>query len=220
MIDSIDFINKHYSETFKKYGATSKGVYCGSNLDVNVRYQKMIKVLDSDYEKPAGKPSLLDLGCGWGGLYKYCLLNDFNVDYTGIDVVESMIEYGKKKFINGNFFVGNALDLDFKNKFDYVVGNGLLPLIINNNIPQTEKYVKKLIRKMFEICKYGIAFNLMSSRVNYMADKLYYTSPVEILNFCLDEISPRVRLDHSYTCLNRKSGKLFEYTVYIYKDQD
>jgi hypothetical protein len=51
----------------------------------------------------------------------------------------------------------------------------------------------------------------MSNRVNYMVDYAYYRSPVEILAFCLPELSNKCRIDHAY---NR-----FEFTTYVYRDE-
>jgi hypothetical protein len=44
-----------------------------------------------------------------------------------------------------------------------------------------------------------------------MVDYAYYRSPVEILAFCLPELSNKCRIDHAY---NR-----FEFTTYVYRDE-
>ena len=41
---------------------------------------------------------------------------------------------------------------------------------------------------------------------------------MEMLAFCLPELSPQVRLDHGYSSLQSGKGKFFDFTVYIYKD--
>jgi hypothetical protein len=211
-------IENHYTKTFKSHGPTSKGVDWGAMEDVEFRYRKMMEILNRDYEKPEGVPTVLDAGCGWGGLLAYCRKNGIEVDYTGIDIVKEMIDYAKAAHDVGKFIHGDILRFNPKQKYDYVVGSGVLSLKLNNSIPQTENYVRTTVQKMFSLCRYGTAFNLMSNRVNFMVDNLYYTSPVEFLNFCLQDISSRVKLDHGYSCLNRGSGKLFEYTVYLYRD--
>ena len=61
---------------------------------------------------------------------------------------------------------------------------------------------------MFRICNRGIAFNIMTTKVNYFSNNLYYKSPIEALSFCLNEITTKVKLDHNY---------LYEYTLYLYK---
>lgn len=208
----------HYSSKFAEHGPTAKGVDWNDEDEVTFRYKKMMEVLNNDYEKPNGTPTILDVGCGWGGLLLYCQENGIEVEYTGIDVAENMIRYAQKNFDKGKFILGDIFDFDYKNQYDYVVCNGILTLKLTATIPEMENYANKLILKMFELCRYGITFNLMSNRVNFMVDNLYYRSPVELLNFCLMEVSPRVKLDHGYSNLKRGKGKLYEYTVYIYKD--
>ena len=44
-----------------------------------------------------------------------------------------------------------------------------------------EAFARRLVRKLFDLCRYGIAFNMMSTRVNFMAPNLYYQNPVEML---------------------------------------
>jgi hypothetical protein len=62
---------------------------------------------------------------------------------------------------------------------------------------------------MFSLCTVGMAFNVMTTKVNYYADNLYYRNPAELFAWCLSEISPHLRLDHSYP--------LYEYTIYAYR---
>jgi hypothetical protein len=215
---SAAYIKRHYSAMFRAHGPSSKGVDWGSDRDVEFRYRKMLDVLEGDYERPSGVPSLLDVGCGWGGLLAYCLKRKIRIDYTGLDIVPEMIAHARKAYPSGKFIRGDLFEFRPAEKFDYVVGSGVLALKLNDSIPQTARFVRDAVMAMFDLCRYGTAFNLMSNMVNFMADNLYYTSPVEFLHFCLSEISPRVKLDHGYSCLNRGRGKLYEYTVYIYKD--
>jgi hypothetical protein len=81
-----------------------------------------------------------------------------------------------------------------------------------------ERHTKRLARKMFELCRHGVAFNMMSTRVNFMVDNLYYQNPADLLAWLLAEVSPRVRLDHGYSSLASGKGKFYDFTVYVYKD--
>jgi hypothetical protein len=73
-----------------------------------------------------------------------------------------------------------------------------------------DRFARRLIRKMFSLARRGIAFNMMTSHVNFMAPNLYYKNPLEIIAFCASELSRRFRVDHAYP--------LYEYTVYVYRD--
>ena len=80
-----------------------------------------------------------------------------------------------------------------------------------------EMFAKRLIRKMFSLCRYGIAFNMMSTRVNFTVGNLYYQNPIELFTFLLNEVSPRVVIDHGYSSLQSGVGKYYDFTVYVYK---
>jgi len=71
---------------------------------------------------------------------------------------------------------------------------------------------------MYELCRHGVALNMMSTRVNFMVDNLYYQDPSELLAWLLSEVSPRVRIDHGYSSLASGIGKYYDFTAYIYKD--
>jgi len=62
---------------------------------------------------------ILDLGCGNGRLYK--LLEDKNIDYTGIDSSQKLIDIARFQFSKAKFLLGDALSLPFKKqKFDVI----------------------------------------------------------------------------------------------------
>ncbi|MDV7400003.1 hypothetical protein RZS08_51785, partial [Arthrospira platensis SPKY1] len=91
---------------------------------------------------------------------------------------------------------GAVLALD--RRYDFVVCNGVLTQKLHHSIAEMTAYAHRLLRAMFAHADVGIAFNVMSTHVNFMAPNLYYRSPVELLAWCLQELSPRVRLDHAY----------------------
>ena len=209
---------EHYSKSFERFGANARGVDWADEASLEARYRRMMSVADHDVTRPEGKPTLLDVGCGWGGLLAYCSSRKLEVGYTGIDVCENMIEYARENLPTGEFMLGNALEIDSTRTYDYVVCNGILTLKLTLTIQEMERFARRLIRKMYDLCNHGIAFNIMSNRVNFMVDNLFYKSPVETLAYCLDEISPRVLLDHGYSSLRSGKGKWYEFTVYVYKD--
>lgn len=211
-------LGDYYAGTFAEHGPTPKGVDWNDPAELNFRYRKMMAVLDHDFERPVGVARVLDVGCGWGGLLAYCRGRGMSVDYTGIDIVPSMIDHARKSFNQATFVEDDVFTHDFGQRFDYVVCNAILTQKLNVTIQEMEQFSDRLILRMFDLCSYGIAFNLMSNRVNYMVNNLYYRSPVELLNFCLTKVSPRVKLDHGYSSLKRNIGKYYDFTVYIFKD--
>ena len=202
----------HYSKKFSEFGATSRGVDWGREEDVRRRYEKMLSVIGKEFVE-ANKPvTLLDVGCGYGGLLGYAQETKptLTMQYAGIDVAANMIAWAKEHFEQIEFIEGDFLQFDFDDRiFDFIVCNGILTQKLDTSLMDMDRFAKKLIRKMFDSCRVGIAFNVMTSYVNFYAPNLYYKHPSEMLSYCLSEISQRVVLDHSYG--------LYEYTLCIYK---
>jgi len=66
---------------------------------------------------------------------------------------------------------------------------------------------------------YPIELDLLnpnSNYVDYQDDKLYYSNPVKIFDFCKTTLSGRVVLRHEYQ--TKPNLIPFEYTIYVYKD--
>lgn len=199
-------LRDHYSQKFALHGASSEGVDWGSNeANVLLRYQKMLEVLrNSD-----PRPTLLDVGCGYGGLLGYANDRKIDLQYTGIDIAQNMIEWARANQPAGKFMHGDFMDHDFESQFDYVVCNGILTQKLDTMALAMDQFAAQLIRKLFSLCTVGIAFNVMTTKVNYFSNNLYYRNPAELLSWCLSEISPHIKLDHSYG--------LYEYTLQIYR---
>jgi 2-polyprenyl-3-methyl-5-hydroxy-6-metoxy-1,4-benzoquinol methylase len=211
-------LHQHYAKTFGQYGATAKGVDWGDENELLVRYDKILGVLRKDFAELPAEPSLLDVGCGWGGLLRRARNLDLALRYTGIDVVEAMVEHGRREFTGAEFIHGDVFALDETGQYDFVVCNAILTQKLSVTIPEMEAYLRKLVRKMFSLCRHGISFNAMSTRVNYMVDNLYYQNPADLMAWLLAEISPRVVVDHGYSSLASGKGKYYDFTVYVYKD--
>lgn len=211
-------LKDYYAQTFERFGATAKGVDWGDELELLVRYDKMLDVRRKDFMAPLDKPSLLDVGCGWGGLLRRAQALQMPLDYSGIDVVESMVQHGRQAFPEGQFIHGDVFALPDEPAYDFVVCNAILTQKLSVSNIDMERYARRLIQKMFALCRHGIAFNMMSTRVNFMVSNLYYQNPTDMLSWLLTEVSPRVRFDHGYSSLASGQGKFYDFTVYVYKD--
>jgi SAM-dependent methyltransferase len=201
-------LGRHYAETFDRHGPTSQGVDWGADAArAELRYDKMLAVMPRD---PGPRPSLLDVGCGYGGLLTHAARKGLTISYTGIDVAGNMIQWAAASAPNGHFLQGDVLSHEFGDQFDYVVCNGILTQKLNATGLEMDRYAGRLIRRLFELCRRGVAFNVMTTKVNHFANNLYYRNPAELLSWCLSEITPHLRLDHSYP--------LYEYTMYLYRE--
>lgn len=205
-------LEKHYSRRFAEHGATPRGVDWSREEDVNLRYEKMLAVVEPSALNGPGRAepaSLLDVGCGYGGLYVYAKAKQVELKYTGVDVVKSMVEYASAELPEATFRHQDVFDLSSVERYDYVVSSGILTQKLTASIREMDDYARRLIKKMFELCRRGIAFNVMTTKVNFMVENLYYRNPVELFAYCFTEISEVIKIDHAYP--------LYEYTIYLYR---
>jgi 2-polyprenyl-3-methyl-5-hydroxy-6-metoxy-1,4-benzoquinol methylase len=202
-------LGNHYRRKFEEHGATPEGVDWGPNPEHHrLRLARMLAVLELG--QPEARPSLLDVGCGYGSLLDLIKERKLPLTYMGIDICESMIEAAKARHPDAEWLVGDILEMRVNGPFDYVVCNGILTQKLDVSIRDMDHFMQAIVTRMFELCRIGIAFNVMTTHVNFMVPHLYYRNPVELLGWCMSAITPRVRLDHAYP--------LFEYTVYLYRE--
>lgn len=199
-------LRDHYDSKFKIHGPTSSGVDWGANeQNLRLRYRKMLDVVlpnDDSF-------TLCDVGCGFGGLLNFAKERGLDLEYTGVDLSETMIQWATENQPDGSFYCEDFLESHFDRKFDYVICNGILTQKLATSNLDMDKFSRSLIRKMFDTCQKGIVFNVMSTYVNFHSENLYYKNPSELIAWCMSEISPRIRMDHSYP--------LYEYSIYLYR---
>jgi SAM-dependent methyltransferase len=200
-------LQEHYRQTFLAHGPTSKGVDWGDKEWAAIlRQHKMLEIIR---EPIKDRVSLLDVGCGYGALVDLIERLELPIDYTGIDIVGEMIASARAVHPDSCFINGDIMEHSF-GTFDYVVCNGILTQKLNASTLTMNNYAQQLVRKAFSLCRRGIAFNQMSTFVNFQKENLYYRNPAEMLAWCMSEITPHARIDCAYELW-------YEYTVFLYK---
>ena len=194
---------KHYKSTYLKHGATAKGVDWRNEKTASIRHDQFFQLFQHD-----SNACVLDIGCGHGSFYSYLIKKKFKGEYTGIDIVDEMVEYANKNISQGRFFICDFLQ-DKIEKYDYLIANGIFTQKLDVSHREMEKFVLAFAEKMFLKCKKGIAFNLMSSCVNFHAENLFYKSPSEMIAYVMSRLSGNFILNHNY--------RMYEYTLYVYK---
>lgn len=205
--DITNSLKVYYAKKFKDHGANSFGVDWGDEEKAEIRYNAMFNLVMNTSEEI----SILDVGSGYGGFYEFLTKRiDINkVNFSGIDIVEEMIDHAIKTYPKAKFLVGDVLNESFVNeKYDFIVCNGILTQKLSASDKEMEEYMISLIKKMFDLCKVGIAFNTMSDMVDFKLDGNFHY-PVEKMFKLASSISRHIKIDHAYP--------LYEYTTYIYK---
>ena len=204
-----ELLQEHYTKTFRKYGPVPAGVDWGTDENAALLRQRIMLNVVRDRRRPF---SLLDVGCGYGALLDEVNSQQLNAEYTGIDIVPDLVKSGELRHPSAKFVAGDIMTKQVP-RHDYVVCNGILTQKLSTSILEMNKFCQSLVRRMFDLAIYGIAFNIMNTYVNFQKDNLYYRNPAEMMAWCAAELSPSVKIDCTYALW-------YEYTVYVYKNEN
>lgn len=211
---SYSNIVKHYEKCFETYGDNYKGVDWPNEEDAMKRYKVMLDIISFDayFSERSAAPSVLDFGCGLGHMYEYMKMNKINVSYTGLDMSSVFIGKCREKFPELDFITMDLLqckDDCLSLRYDYVILNGVFTEKRELSYEEMLKYFKRLIKRVYKICNYGVAFNVMSKDVEWEREDLFHL-PLDVLSdFLCKEVTRDFIIRYDY--------QLYEYTVYVYK---
>jgi SAM-dependent methyltransferase len=201
-------IVSHYESCLKKFGDSHQGVDWPDENDVETRYRVMLDLIKSEHQS---KVSLLDFGCGASHLYEHIVRNDMShIDYSGLDISKDFIQLSQEKYPLVNYYCLDILDAGHDiDHFDYVVLNGVFTEKRGLSFDEMLAYFKSVVAEVYLISESGIAFNVMSSHVDWEREDLFHL-PLDILTeFLVKNVSRNFIIRNDYG--------LYEYTVYIYK---
>lgn len=198
-------LKNHYSDLVKKHGDSPLAVQMTSKKSQERRLEILTQVVTGEYGR------VLDFGCGTGEMYNYIKKNNNTCNYVGYDISPDMINLAKEKFPEVKFDCLDIINDGIQEDFDYIFISG----VFNNLMSDNKSFMEEALRLLFAHTKTALAFNGLSTYVDYFDEGLYYADPSSIFNFCKENLSPCVTLRHDYLV---KPGVLpFDYTIYVYK---
>lgn len=200
----LNDIEKYYSDKIKAHGISAKGVDWNSEDSQNMRFLQLLKVIN---EK--SNFSLLDYGCGYGAILGVLRENFYDVNYTGYDISNEMLEKGKELFgTNENLHWVNSLQSE---RSDFTIASGIFNVRLGHDQDSWLDYVKNTLVDMNERSVKGFAFNMLTtySDKEYMKDYLYYADPSYFLDYCKTRFSKYISVLHDYP--------LYEFTILVRK---
>jgi hypothetical protein len=134
-----------------------------------------------------------------------------NVQYTGIDLSEEMIQCARAKFGEQPEIRLRVGTLDgLTEKFDYVVSSGIFNAKMDVDTSAWEEHILTVIDQQYAACQIGTAFNILTSYVDFTAPHLYYCDPAMILDHCKRHLSRFVCLRHDYPA--------YEFTTFVFRE--
>jgi SAM-dependent methyltransferase len=188
----------YYDKLLKKYGYSPGSVGWGHKKGKqSLRFEILCQIGDIN------NSSILDVGCGFGDLFGYLKYKKSKVKYLGVDINSNLIEIGKKIYPKANLKVLDIGQTKSKQKFDWVFFSGI------SSKGCTYPYIKRMMTKMFSLCKKGIAMNFVGGVIDFKSKDLFYSDVGKIYSIT-STLSNRVTIRHDYAP--------YEFTVYVYKN--
>lgn len=197
---------EHYEQQLRRHGPTAEGMDWKDEASQALRFEVLCGICDLE-----GR-SVHEIGAGAGHLADFLCSKDVKADYSGSDASREMVEAARLRHPDLRFDCRELPDpTPETRRYDVLLCSGLFHVKLRNSEEQWWAFVRQTLRRMFGSCRIGIAFNLMSDQVDYRSPDLFYAKLGQTLDFCRHELSRRVALRHDYP--------LYEYTVYVYRDE-
>lgn len=198
---------KYYSCLLKKHGVCVDAVASGNALYKQLRYKNLCKVFEDDKAF-----SLFDVGFGLGHMHDYIreAFPKKNIEYSGAEVTPKFVEYCRKKYPESRFYLQDIVEEPLVRRYDYIIFAGTFYHIIDCTREQYFDYVKDAISNAFTVANKGVAFNLMTSYVDYELDGLFYADMHRLLDYVVKDLSRFFTVWHNYP--------LYEYTLHVYTE--
>ena len=161
-------------EDLIRYGDSFRGAgYTRSAEEAEQRYATMLDLI-REREEPV---SLLDLGCGLAHMLDYIDANSEwrHLLYSGLDISSVYLEAARARHPEADLILLDILERDAElPEFDYVILNGLFNYRGEVSQDQMLAYWKQMLAVAFAHCRRGLAFNVMSTIVDWERDDLFH----------------------------------------------
>lgn len=204
-------IVKHYEDCLAKHGDGAAAVNWRDDKSAQIRYDVMLDLIREDLLDKRCELTLLDFGCGLGALKDHIDRCGFTgIHYAGLDLSPQFADATRARHRDVSVYCCDVMDqsCDLPD-FDYVVMNGIFTCRHNLSLEEMKVYFEKLSTIMFAKCRKGLAFNLMSSCVDWESDSLFHVCHGEISRFICKKLSRHFVLRNDYG--------LYETTCYVYQ---
>ena len=209
-MNSYKQIADHYNSCFEKHGATPKGLDWDNQENLNKRYQVMLGLLPQERDE---YPTMLDFGCGYGGIYEYIQNRRRDITYVGLDINKKLLEQAYNSYPDQTWHLLDIHNQEFEfsqlPNFDYVICNGTFT--VKHTLTQNEmwKFMTESLEKLWTKTNKGIAFNCMSKILDYEREDLFHVSFDELSMWIYKYLSSKFTIRQDYG--------LREFTMYVYK---
>jgi SAM-dependent methyltransferase len=203
--NAISKVEALYTANLAEHGLESRAVGWPDEASHRLRFEKLAYVLRAD---PPSEPiAVNDWGCGYGAMFSFLdeLTGVELASYRGYDISSEMIEAARDSIVDprAEFVERATVDRDA----DYTFVSGTFNVRADATDEAWGGFVKETVLELAGRSRRGLAFNLLTTYVDWRKDDLFYADPAEFFSFCRERISRYVTLLHDYP--------LYEWTIAV-----
>jgi SAM-dependent methyltransferase len=207
--DTLDGITNLYEENLKNHGQSSKSVGWKDEESQILRFEKLTQVIDPS--RVGSGISVNDLGCGYAAMFQFLKARPALrlTRYYGYDISEKMLNAARQT-VGDNQEAVFIQSSKITEEADYSFVSGTFNVKLEASDQVWADYVKEALLNLAAHSRKGLAFNLLTTYVDWKQENLYYADPFLFFDFCKRHISRYVSLLHDYP--------LYEWTIIVRKD--
>lgn len=191
---------KHYRSLLVAHGDSAEAAQYSSRDSQFRRFAALSRIADLRGKR------ILDFGCGTASFADYLAsVGQMPALYHGVDIVPDFFDHARAKVPDGRFChpddLGDA-------RFDFAFVSG----VFNNRFRGNRAFWQRTVESLFQRCDGGVAFNMMSTHVDYRDPGLFYEDPARAFTFVKRHVTPFVVLNHDY--LPKLGSIPFEFVIH------
>lgn len=202
--EALSGIRDLYAENLATHGLSSKSVGWKDEDSQLLRFRKLAQVIDR-----SGSFTVNDWGCGYGAMFGFLdgLPGVELSRYAGYDICQEMVEAAAQAVNSprARFVLGSEME-----EADYSFVSGTFNVKLQAADADWEGYVKERLEAIYAQSRRGMAFNLLTSYVDWKQENLFYADPSVFFDFCKRHLSRYVTLLHDYP--------LYEWTILVRRE--
>lgn len=201
-------MNRAYGRALSRHGASPQGVFWNSPKSQRARFTALFDMIAghaASQPGPEPRPSVADIGCGYGAMLSY--MQDRpqvgSWPYLGIDINPAMIAAAQRRLPHaaGRFTIGKLPP----RPVDYALFSGTFNLCLIGDLDRWQRYILSSLAACWPLCRRGMVLNMLCQRESRINANIYYADQqamTEALSqFGKVEATPTRGLKHDVTFL-------------------
>lgn len=206
---NLDGVADLYTDNLKTHSLTPRSVGWRDEVSQELRFDKLAQVIEKS-SGPAGI-TVNDMGCGYGAMFAHLdNLRRVRLErYFGYDISDAMVSAAQRHVDDPRAEFLNSPRVTHKADYSFV--SGTFNVKLDETAERWTEYVKEALMNLASLSTKGLAFNLLTTYVDWKQDNLYYADPFEYFDFCKRNISRYVSLIHDYP--------LYEWSILVRKGE-